>query len=234
MGKIQILYLEENKMDAELVRLTLHNHTPPSEISIAENKEIFCSKLDSDQFDVILMDYDMPNFSAADAIDYVKTKNSKLPIIIISGAIGYETAIQLIKKGADDYVLKDGLIRLPAAIDHAIEEKKKSVEKKATEKTQSEALKLTQAGIFKINTAGDCFFINQHLCDMLGYPKKEVESGAGWIKYLHEDEKINFMQSYRQFLAAQAPFEMEGRLLNVQNESMWIKCNCIPEIDDGN
>ena len=87
MEAIRILYLEENHEDAELVRLVLHTSMPSAEIFITGNKEVFCGKLESEIFHVILVDYDTPRFSAAEAIAYIIDKNIESPIIVVSGVI---------------------------------------------------------------------------------------------------------------------------------------------------
>jgi len=232
MTTTKILYLEDNEADVELVRMVLHKRMPSVDVSIANNKELFFDKIASSQFDVILMDYDMPGFPAMDAIQYVKSKNIHLPIIIISGAVGYETTVELIKHGAHDYILKDNLINLPNAIERALSDFQKNVVKKEQENTQKEALKITQTGIFKTDIQGHCTYMNQPIYDMLGFTKETLLIDGGWLRCLHPDNAEAFKESYYNALKKKVPFEIEGKVQNAKKETIWIKCNCIPEIEN--
>jgi Response regulator containing CheY-like receiver, AAA-type ATPase, and DNA-binding domains len=88
-----------------------------------ETPDAFTSQL-SPELDVILCDYALPSFSAPDALRLLQQRGLDIPFIIVSGSIGEEVAVDAIKHGADDYLLKDRLGRLGRAVSQAIEEKK--------------------------------------------------------------------------------------------------------------
>ena len=74
--------------------------------------------------DVILADFNMPQFSAPRALDLLKARDLDIPFIVVSGSIREETAVQILKSGASDYLLKDRLARLGQAVQRAIDERK--------------------------------------------------------------------------------------------------------------
>lgn len=233
MNAIRILYLEEDHGDAELVRLALHAPMPSAEVVITDNKEAFCEKLSTEIFDIIFMDYDTPRFSAADAIAYITSKNIEAPIIVISGVISHEATIDLLRRGAHDFILKDSLIALPHAITRALVERKEALLKKQQEKLQSGAFSLSHIGVFKTDEVGRSISANQPLCELLGYSAEELTSKMGWMQYLHAEDKPAFTASYEDFVKRHVPFEIEGRLIIADGETIWIKCNCIPESENG-
>ncbi|WP_238534029.1 response regulator [Herbaspirillum lusitanum] len=73
-----------------------------------------------DKWDIVISDYSMPMFSAVDALELVKRQNDQIPFIIVSGAIGEQTAVEVMKAGAQDYFLKSAIARLPVAVEREL------------------------------------------------------------------------------------------------------------------
>lgn len=120
---LQILLVEDQALDAELVIAALERSGIVfSPIRLVADKEHFIEELERAP-DLILCDYSLPSFNAMEALRMVKDRKLLVPFIIISGSIGEETAVEAIKAGADDYLLKDRLGRLGPAISRAVEEK---------------------------------------------------------------------------------------------------------------
>ncbi len=121
---LRILLVEDQPLDAELLLLELKRSGFASAlVRRAETAEEFNREL-AHAPDVILCDYALPAFSAPEALRIVKQRQLDIPFIIISGSIGEEIAVDAIKHGADDYLLKDRLGRLGPAVTQALEEKK--------------------------------------------------------------------------------------------------------------
>jgi len=224
------MHLENNGVDAELVALALKDQPYSVEITVVDEEKEFCKKLDTDQFDVILMDYDVPGIGATKAINIIKEKKITAPIIIISGAIGYQTAIQLIKQGAFDYLLKQNLVGLANAIQRALtsQDADKAV---PAQNEMSEVLKVTRTGIFRVDANANCLSMNEPLCHMLGYSKEEL-GDEGWLKCFLPEEKAAFLKVFLVHLQNKLPFEMEAKLLTKDAQELWVRCSCIPEVSD--
>lgn len=121
---LRILLVEDQPLDAELMMLELRRSGFASaEVIRTETAEEFTREL-AQSPDVILCDYALPSFSAPEALRLVQQRQLDIPFIIISGSIGEEIAVDAIKHGADDYLLKDRLGRLGPAVAQALEEKK--------------------------------------------------------------------------------------------------------------
>ena len=120
---LRVLIVEDKPLDADLVVSELeHSGFAVSVLARVETAEDFVRELGQDP-DVILCDYTMPHFSAPEALQLLHDRGREIPFIIVTGSIGEETAVAAIKSGADDYLLKDRLARLGAAVSQAIEEK---------------------------------------------------------------------------------------------------------------
>ena len=86
-------------------------------------------------WDLVLSDFSMPEFSAHEALAVVKERGLDIPFIIVSGTIGEETAVAAMQSGAADYLLKDRLVRLGKAVEHALEKKRIRDEGKRADET---------------------------------------------------------------------------------------------------
>ncbi len=121
---LSILSLEDNIQDFELIRENLRSSGITMTITRVENKRDFLASLQNNEYNVILADFNLPGFDAFGALEICNEICPDIPFICVSGSIGEETAIELIKLGAVDYVLKDRLVRLPVAIKRALDEAK--------------------------------------------------------------------------------------------------------------
>ncbi|HDP98650.1 MAG TPA: PAS domain S-box protein [bacterium] len=133
MEDLRILYLEDNIIDVELVTATLKANQLKSQMVHVTNRSDFISALESNKFDIILCDYALPGYSGKQALKFVRQRFPDLPFIFVSGTLGEESAIDTLRSGATDYVLKQGLSRLAPAIRRAIKESKERQERKQAE-----------------------------------------------------------------------------------------------------
>lgn len=127
--KIKILILEDNQSDAELLQRELKKSGLIFSSEIVQTREEFESALDSFRPDIILSDYSLPNFDGVTAFHIKQKKHSDIPFIIVSGTIGEENAVELIKNGVTDYALKDKLFSLAPKITRALKETEEIKEK---------------------------------------------------------------------------------------------------------
>jgi PAS domain S-box-containing protein len=118
---LRVLLAEDSVADAELVVRELRRAGFAPEAVRVDTEAGFLEQLHS-EFDVILSDYDMPQFSGIRALELFQEKTLEIPFIIISGTIGEEIAVQVMRLGASDYLLKDRLTRLGPAIRNALEQ----------------------------------------------------------------------------------------------------------------
>ncbi|RYZ32703.1 MAG: response regulator, partial [Sphingobacteriales bacterium] len=120
MGRmLNILMVEDNAMDAELIRRILVKDFPDLMFSMCTNGKEFARLLESFSPDVILCDNSLPEFSSSEALAMAKTQAPYTPFILVTGTVSEEYAAEIIRSGADDYILKDRLARLPAAVESA-------------------------------------------------------------------------------------------------------------------
>lgn len=115
--------LEDSHTDAELVQRVLKKEEFPAVFHLAMSKPDFIQALDHYCPDVILADNSLPQFDAVEALKIVRQQEEQVPFIMVTGTVSEEFAARIIKEGADDYILKDRLIRLPSAIEAAVRQR---------------------------------------------------------------------------------------------------------------
>lgn len=118
---IRVLHLEDSKLDHELVKFALRRDGLNFELTRVETLEDFRREVVRGGFDAVLADYHLPDFTALDAWAIFREQPDPPPFIILSGAIGEEAAVDAIRRGMADYVLKDSMSRLQHAVLRAIE-----------------------------------------------------------------------------------------------------------------
>jgi signal transduction histidine kinase len=129
---LRFLILEDSELDVELLKVALRSSDYKFDCKVVSNRKEFEAALNDYDPDMILSDFALPQFTGLEALKIVKDKGIKRPFIIVTGAVDEETAVACIKAGADDYLLKDRLTRLPSSIIHSIEQWKITIEKENT------------------------------------------------------------------------------------------------------
>jgi signal transduction histidine kinase len=121
--KLRALLVEDNQLDAELVLRALGKDSFEVSAVIVQDEAGFAQALLTHRPEVVLADYNLPNWKGMEALNVLRRQGLDIPMILVSGALGDVTAVECIKQGATDYVLKDGLARLPEVVRRALQEK---------------------------------------------------------------------------------------------------------------
>jgi len=123
-GQLRVLHVEDNQLDAELVAQALRKGGFSVSMVVVQAEAEFERQLPLHRPDVVIADYNLPQWKGMDALEVLRREGLEIPLILVSGALGDITAVECIKRGATDYVLKDGLARLPEAVRRALQEKR--------------------------------------------------------------------------------------------------------------
>jgi signal transduction histidine kinase len=121
--KLQVLVVEDNPLDATLVVRALNKDGFEVVADVVQDEAAFTSALRAHPPEVVLADYNLPGWKGMEALGVLRREGLDIPMILVSGALGDVNAVECIKQGATDYVLKDGLVRLPEVVRRALREK---------------------------------------------------------------------------------------------------------------
>ncbi len=174
---LNVLALEDSARDFELIKEQLIDAGYILTIERVETENAFTDCLRTNPYDIILADFKLPGFDAFSALRIRNEICPDTPFICVSGSIGEETAVDMLKSGAMDYVIKDRPDRLPFAIDRALDEAR---EKKIRKQNEAELQKVTtaveQAGevIFITDPDGIIQYVNPAFTTVTGYSREEI------------------------------------------------------------
>ena len=121
---LSVLLLEDNSLDGELTLRELRNGGFNVSVDVAANPEEFTARLQTNQYHIVLADYHLPQWTGMEALQVLRSQNLDTPLILVTGSLGEEKAVECLKQGATDYVLKDRISRLPSSVRRALEEKR--------------------------------------------------------------------------------------------------------------
>ena len=178
---LRILIVEDNNSDVEIEKRLLRKEGILFEDRVVETKEDFITELTEFKPDLILCDYSMPRFDGMRAILLRKELAPLTPFILVTGSMNEEVAVECMKAGADDYVLKQNLIRLVPAIKATLEKKeglRKRMEAEAALRISEERFRQVAeiAGefIWETDSTGIYTYVNKIVERILGYSPDEV------------------------------------------------------------
>lgn len=136
---LQILHLEDDPTDAELVEATLLREGVTCDVRVVATRSDFVAALEQGGIDLVLADFSLPDFDGMRGLAIVRKKYPDLPFVFVSGRLGEEAAIESLRSGATDYVLKSRLSRLAPAVQRALAETRERAELKQAEESLRES-----------------------------------------------------------------------------------------------
>jgi diguanylate cyclase (GGDEF)-like protein/PAS domain S-box-containing protein len=211
MDPVRVLLLEDNDHDAELLARVLGRAEPPMNLEIhrAKSRAEFVAKLSSVRPALIISDYTIPGFDGLSALGISQESASDVPFIFVSGTIGEERAIDALKRGASDYVLKDNARRLVPAVQRALQEAvvmraKRQAEQALieSEKRYESLVELSPDGVFLV-TDGIISFANNAAVRIYRAEKPEQLIGRRYVDLVHAESLGDVTMRLRSFRAHQ-------------------------------
>jgi signal transduction histidine kinase len=190
---IRILHLEDNRSDVELVSELLAAEGLSCKIVWVENRESYLTALKQGEVDLILSDNSLPSFDGMAALSLARKNLPETPFIFVSGTIGEEAAIESIKSGATDYVLKERLSRLATSVRRALKEVEEQRERRKLESIVVKSEKMAAMGQL---AAGVAHELNNPLTGLLGFVQLLSQSKGLSPQQLKDLESIE-IQGHR-------------------------------------
>lgn len=234
MKTLNILLVEDSPLDAELIEAYLIDGGLQFSLECVETREDFAAALEKQRFDIILADYMLPCFNGIAALEIAHTTCPGVPFIFVSATLGEEVAIETLKSGATDYVLKRRLIRLVPSIHRALREVQERNERKHAEANQQES-----EARFRIMADNAPVMIWMSDTDQLGDYFNKVwleftgrtlaqERGTGWMENLHPDDLPECLDIYQKAFDAGREYQLECRLRRYDGEYRWVLGTGVP------
>src|SRR5580698_102141 len=216
---LHILHVEDDTADAELTQDTLETEGVACDVTRVETESNFLIALHKGGFDLILADYALPSFDGLSALRIARQQQPDLPFLFVSGTLGEEVAIEALKIGATDYILKTRLSRLVPSVHRALRETREREERqraevalRRSEAYLAEAQRLSRTGSFGWDvSSGDIYWSDETFrifdCEPPVKPTVELV-----IQRTHPQDRARVHQVFNRAAAERSDFDFEHRL----------------------
>jgi PAS domain S-box-containing protein len=231
---LRVLLLEDSPSDAELIQELLEAEHFVGETRCVQTRDEFLLALQSGEVDLVLADYHLPGFDGFSALRLALGICPDVPFIFVSGTLGEEVAIEALKIGATDYVLKTRLSRLIPAVQRALREADERAERKKAEEAARrserelvEVIETIPAVAFTTSADGSAGWVNRRWSEYTGLP-----SGEGWQATLHPEDLDEHLAKWHRSIASGEPFENEARHRSAEGEYRFFLVRAVPLRDE--
>ncbi|MBK5276197.1 MAG: PAS domain S-box protein [Desulfuromonadales bacterium] len=182
MGQtLKLLIIEDSQDDFLLVERHLRQQGLNVSCSRVDSAEALERALDDDDWNLVLSDFTVPGLDFKDSFSMIRSRLPDLPVILVSGSVGEEQAVELLKLGVHDFVLKDKLTRLVSAVQRSLKDKRELEERRRSEELLRESeeryrtiLQTAMDGFWLMDTQGNLLEVNETYCRMSGYNAQEL------------------------------------------------------------
>jgi PAS domain S-box-containing protein len=227
---LRILLLEDDSHDAELIQELLEANHFVCEVSRVQTRDEFVAGLEDTAIDLILADYKLPSFDGLSALKLALEARADLPFIFVSGSLGEEVAIEAVKTGATDYVVKSRLSRLVPSVQRALREARERAERKKAEEAfrrsetyLAQAQRLSQTGSFGWDVlTGELYWSDETYrifgCELTTKPTMDLAIGR-----THPDDRTHLRQIIDRASIEGTDFTAERRLMMPDGTIKYIR-----------
>jgi PAS domain S-box-containing protein len=235
--KIKALIIEDSEDDLKLLLRELNKSSYKIIYKSVQDAKGVETALKED-WDVIISDYSLPGFSGPEALKMCNEKGIDIPFIIVSGTVGEDIAVDTMKYGAKDYIMKNNLIRLLPAIEREITDAKIRRERKLAEEALRESeeryrilIETMHDGVMHVDNNDKILFVNDSMCEMLGYKSRELVGKIGINTIIFEDDRgiVRNKNSLRE-KGISDKYEVRGVKKN--GDIIWLNINGTPLADN--
>lgn len=223
---LRALIIEDNPRDAELTVAALQQAGYSLSFDVVDSPEGLLEVLGGEGYDVVLSDHNLRTWNGTDALKLVRDDGKDMPFIVVTGSIGDEAAVDYIKRGATDYVLKDRLARLALAVERALEERalrkvhlKGQESLRLSEARLREAQRIAHLGDWDWDLATNQQIWSDELFRMLGFEPQSFQPTVETLKnMLHPDDLARVREAVKESLQGGRLYSAEFRIKRPNGE----------------
>lgn len=222
MKKLKILYLEDSEHDVEIVKRALKKGGFEFSIKLVDSQKEYEDALGEYDPDLILADHSLFEFNSLQALKLFKACRLNIPFILVTGTVSEEFAVTILKEGADDYLLKDNLARLPKAINNALEKFHNDKLRQqyledivANEALLSEAEKMAGIGSWQADMITGAIKWSDQQIRIYGYEPGEIEpSHEKFLSHIHPEDREWLINNINEAMATLDDYQCEFRIID--------------------
>jgi PAS domain S-box-containing protein len=237
---LKVLLLEDSKFDAELLREALLGAYPKAQLDIVRDEDGFMAAISGRAYDLILSDFELPGFTGEQALAQARARDTRVPFIFVSGVIGEDNAVEMLKRGATDYVSKNRMARLPLVIDRALRE---VAQRQAREQAQALLREanavfarvvdsLRNYAVILMDTRGVVRSWNNAAKEIFGYDAQAIVGRSAEMLFTPEDRAAGMFQQEMDIARARGKADDNRWMLRSDGLRLWAEGVMTPLYSD--
>lgn len=231
---LRVLFAEDSPDDVELTVNELERGGYKVTVDRVDTQQDMQKALSDDSWDLVICDYRMPSFNAEQALSCLHQSGKDLPFIILSGVVGAEEAVTLLKRGAHDFLNKDDLARLIPAIERELRETNERAERRRAEervRILSSTVEQSPVSVVITGVDGLISYVNPQFEQLSGYSSGYV-MGKTLDFNLFEDDSRNLFKQAQQAMTRAQPWKGELCSRRADGQILWEFVNISPLVND--
>ncbi|MGB0127359.1 MAG: PAS domain S-box protein [Rhodocyclaceae bacterium] len=227
---LQLLVIEDVEADFRLIERQLHRGGFDARCRWVAVADEIAAAIDEGGWSAVLSDYSLPGIEFATILARVQSRLPNVPVILVSGNLGDEAAVEMLKMGVADFVLKDRLARLVPAIERSLAEAGERAARQEAERALIEserrygyALAATREGLWDWDVVADTVHHNSQWFHLMGLPEDGGRHPlAQFASMVHQDDRADVLDAIRDCLGGHGPYRSEHRRWRADGELIWV------------
>ncbi|HZL65518.1 MAG TPA: HD domain-containing phosphohydrolase [Thermoleophilia bacterium] len=236
-SRLRLLCIEDSPADAELEAASLERAGYDVRMDRVDNEVDLRAALGSGAYDVIFLDHGLPGWDSRAALRAAREAAPQTPVVCVAGTIGEETAVEMLKQGASDYVLKDRTARLPAAVRGVLERAasrrardEAEASLRASEERYRRIVETAAEGIVTTGADFTITYYNQRLAEMLGYGVVDLLGRS--VRELVPSDDDGFVEAEEAERMRSGRGSFQRRLRRADGSALWVSVAAQPILDE--
>ena len=222
-GLRRILHLEDSLIDAELIATHLSRSDIPLSVELVTTRADYEMALGRGGFDLIIADYVLPDFNGLEALELAIRLAPETPFIFVSGTLGEEAAVDAVKRGATDYVVKQRLTRLPIAVGRALGEARRRHALRENEARLSLALDAGRLGAWELDLRSKAIETSATYRAIFGRPAGVALTYREVCAAIHPEDRSRVRAALARSLAESIDYDIEYRIIWPDGTLRWVQ-----------